>query len=210
MCFCRAIEDLPCVLSLSVEKQELCQLYPIACTVIKYRCASVFLKQPWGCLALAMEGKTDGWGWVAELTALHCFVFICLSALSHYDLSESWQRSGQDLWMCRIELCLELKSLARATEKWNRKQNTKYQIELLEQMNFKGCFRDTQVHCLPGFLLDKTEKPRQVMCLELAFCCHRFSLWRTCCFYGTCPSPPSSASFLYSLNIPLIPFCSGA
>lgn len=166
MCFCRAGEDPPCVLSLSVEKQELGQFYPIACTVIKYRCASVFLKQPWGCLALAMEGRTDGWGWVAELTALHYFVFICLSALSHYGLSGTWQRSREDLWMCRIELCLELKSLARATEKWNRKQNTKYQIALLVQMNFKGHFRDTQVRCPPGFLSDKTEKSRQMMCLE--------------------------------------------
>lgn len=61
---------------------------------------------------------------------------------------ESWQRSRKDLWMCLTELCLGLKSLARATKKQNRKQ--KHQLQLPLQMDFQDGFRDTQAHWYSG------------------------------------------------------------
>lgn len=58
--------------------------------------------------------------------------------------------------MCRIELCLGLKSLATATKKQNRKQKQNHQIVLPVQMSFEGflethkCISAQWLHLLQG------------------------------------------------------------
>ena len=117
---------------------------------------------------------------------------------------------GVDLWMCCIELCLELKPLATATKKWNRKQNPKYQVELPVQMSFRGRFRDTQARHWPHFPSDRPRSQDRWCAWKMSFPLPPSLPVAVLLPFGTWLSPRCSASFLYALDIPLISFRSGA
>lgn len=138
------------------------------------------------------------------------YLFVYLPSPIMTYLSGSWQTGREDLWMCCIELCLELKPLATVTKKWNRRQNPKYPIELPVQMSFRGRFRDTQARHWPHFPSDRLRSQDRWCAWKISFPLPPSLPVAVLLPFGTWLSPRCSASFLCALDIPLISFRSGA